>query len=98
MKKVFVKKKNLPAKKKEAKKKIIGSVTHYFDNIKVAIIKFSQPIGVGEMIGFEEKKPFLQKITSIQLEHKNIQKAPKGKEVGIKVKKPVSVGCKLIMG
>jgi len=43
------KKKTAKTKKKPQKKeKLIGKVTHYFDKIKVAAIRLSAPIKVGD--------------------------------------------------
>ena len=98
----------MPTKKKVAKKpaakkksivkpvvagKPIGIVTHFFTSIKVAIIKFKQPVKTGESIAIRgATTDFIQKIASIQYDHKPIAAAPKGKEVGIKVSKRVREG------
>ena len=92
-----VKKAARPAKKIGLKKvavvKPIGTVTHFFTAIKVAIVKFKQPVKVGATVAFRgATTDFKQKIVSMQYDHKEISAAPKGKEVGMKVGKRVREG------
>ena len=73
--------------------KPIGEVTHYFGGIQVAIVKFNKPIKKGEMIKFKgATTEFSQEIESMQYDHKDIESAKKGQEVGIKVKEKVREG------
>lgn len=77
-------------KAKGASPKPIGVVTHFYDRISVGIVKVKSPIKVGDTLHFMGKKgESKQAIHSMQLSHKPIEKAPKGKEVGIKLNKPV---------
>lgn len=77
----------------KAQGKPIGAVTHFYGNIKVAIIRFKKPVSVGETVAFRgNKTDFEHKIVSMQLDHVAIKKAPKGKQVGIKVSKRVREG------
>ena len=70
--------------------KPIGKITHYYDHIGVAIIKFNKAVKKGEMIAIRgSHTDFTQKIDSIQYDHKDISAAKKGQEVGIKVKEKV---------
>lgn len=86
-------------KKATKKKKIvkpIGVVTHYYGGIKVGIFKFNKPVKIGkelEIRGATTK--LVHKIISMQYNHKEIKNAPKGKQVGIKLKKRVRVGDKV---
>lgn len=67
-----------------------GKVTHYYDKIGVAVIEVKSPLAVGEEIKISgQDREFTQKIESIQVEHQQIQKAPKGKVIGLKVDQPV---------
>ena len=85
-------------KKKLAKKTVktqkpIGTVTHFYGNIKVAIIKFKLATKVGAHIAIRgTHTDFKQKIASMQYDHQAIKLAKKGKEVGIKVAKKVHEG------
>lgn len=70
--------------------KPIGQITHYFDKIGVAIVKFNRKVKVGEMIRFKgAHTDFAQKIESMQFNHADIASAEKGQEVGIKVKEKI---------
>ena len=76
-----------------AEEKPIGEVTHYFNNLGVAIVKFNKEVEVGETIHFKgATTDFTHKIESMQLEHEGIDKAKKGQEVGIKVGERVREG------
>ncbi len=95
-KKTSVKSKALKPKgsrSKEPKKKLAGKVTHYFNKIKVAVIKPAVPISLGNKIEFlGNKSNFSQKISSMQVDHVFVKKCKKGKLVGLKVQKRVRVG------
>lgn len=82
---------------KSKKEKKIGKVTHYFDKIKVAAIKLSDIICVGDTIHIVggENTDFTQKIVSMQFMGEKIKKAKKGKEVGIKIKDRAREGYKV---
>lgn len=78
------------------KRKPIGEVTHFFDKICVAVVKFNQGVAVGEEVCFEGPKgAFSQILNSMQYEHESIDKVKKGQEVGVKTKKPVREGHKV---
>ncbi len=76
----------------------IGTVTHYYGGIKVAIVKLSKPVKVGTAVRFlGATTDFAQQIQSLQFDHKDIASAPKGKEVGTKVKKRVREGDQVFL-
>lgn len=80
----------------EKNEKPIGEVTHYYNKIGVAIIKFYKTIPLGTKVKFQgQTTDFTQNITSIQLDHKELSEAPSGKEVGIKVNEKVREGDKI---
>lgn len=82
--------------KKDVQEKLVGRVSHYFDKIKVAAIKLAAPLKVGDEIRIEGGETSLkQSVASMQLEHEKVQKAGKGKDVGIKVKKKVHEGYRV---
>ena len=83
------------AKKKSAPKKPkpIGVVTHFYNEISVAIVKFNKKVPAGVALYFKgATTDFKDTAKSIQYDHKPIAAAPKGKEVGIKAKKRVREG------
>lgn len=95
-----VKKKTLKRKVMSApmRQKPVGVVTHYFSNIKVGIVKFKQPVKKGATVSFRgATTDFTQALDSMQYDYKAITVAPKGREVGIKVKKRVREGDELFL-
>lgn len=76
-----------------AKVKPIGVVTHFYNEIKVAIIKFKKPVKAGIKVNISGATTnFSQVLSSMQYDHKPIAVAPKGKEIGVKVGKRVREG------
>ncbi|MBU1323599.1 hypothetical protein KKE48_03465 [Patescibacteria group bacterium] len=70
--------------------KKIGTVIHFYDKILVAIVKLSAPLKINDSIKFKHgDKEFTQTVNSIELEHKKIDSAKKGAEIGLKVIQPV---------
>jgi len=73
--------------------KQIGKVTHYFGKISVAVVELSDELRVGEMIKIVgHGKEFTQTVSSMQIEHKNIDVAKAGQTIGLKVDQPVKEG------
>jgi len=79
---------------KKNKEKPIAKVLHYYDKIKVAVIKLSSELKVGDEIRIVggENTDFQQKVESIQIDYKPLKKAKKGQEVGLKFKKQAREG------
>jgi translation elongation factor EF-1alpha len=64
----------------------IGIVSNYYKNIGVAAVILEGTLAVGDTIHIKgHKTDFTQKLESMQIEHKNIEKAKEGDDVGIKV-------------
>lgn len=75
--------------------KEIGKVTHYFDKIGVAIIELSSDLKVGDTVTIGGKEEFEQEISSMQMDHKDVESAKKGDVVGVKVDKEAHEGAKV---
>ncbi|KKP31080.1 MAG: hypothetical protein UR22_C0030G0011 [Parcubacteria group bacterium GW2011_GWC2_32_10] len=77
--------------------KPIGLVTHYFSNIKVAVIKLKDNLKEAQEIRIVggEKTDFKQVVKSMQVDHKPVKLAKKGKSIGLKVKEHVREGYKV---
>lgn len=76
--------------------KLIGKIVHYFDHIQVAVITLTDKLKAGEtvrIIGGETD--FEQVVKSMEVEHKKIDKAKKGDEVGFKVSQKVRDGYRV---
>jgi len=71
--------------------KPIGKVVHYFDKIGVAVVQLEKGLKDGDTIRIAggESTDFTQEVKSMQVDHKEIKKAKKGDEVGMKVKEKV---------
>ncbi|OGC08224.1 hypothetical protein A2230_05690 [candidate division WOR-1 bacterium RIFOXYA2_FULL_36_21] len=82
--------------RKREKNSPLGSVTHYFDKINVAVVKLFAPLKVGDYVEFRKgEEHFNQIIESMQVDHKNILAARVKSEVGLKVIKEVKEGWEM---
>jgi len=71
----------------------VGKVTHYYDNIGVAILELEDTLKVGDRIKFEgHGADFEQEVTSLQVNHKQVEKASKGEMIGMKTDQKVREG------
>jgi putative protease len=76
----------MPKPKKTSPPKPIGTVTHFYGHLGVAIVKFSKPVSVGKRVRFKGATTDCEEaIQSMQYDHKPVESAKKGQEVGIKV-------------
>lgn len=81
---------------KKPKEKLIGRVAHYYDRIGVIALKLGDTLKVGDTLRIEGgTTSFLQKVQSMQIEHKPVQKAKKGDDVGIKVDQKAREGYRV---
>jgi putative protease len=66
--------------------KEIGKVIHWYDKIGVAVVKLSAALKKGETIKVKRgEEEFEEVVSSMQLEHKDIETAKKGSEVAVKL-------------
>jgi putative protease len=64
----------------------IGSITHFFSKINVAIVKLTLPLSVGDRILIKGPlTDFSQNVESIQIDRKDIQRAEGGQNIGLKL-------------
>ncbi len=80
------------------KKNQIGKILHYFDKIKVAVIKLENgDLKIGDEIEIvdQEGNALSQKVDSMQIEHAQIDIAKAGDEFGLKVEKAVKAKSKV---
>jgi len=70
----------------QAAEEQIGTITHFFSKISVGIIELTAPLRVGETIHIKgHTTDLVQQVTSMQVEHEQVQEAKAGDAVGIKV-------------
>ena len=63
----------------------VGHIVHFFSKISVAILELTAPLAVGDHILVKgPTTDFEQTVDSMQIEHKNIQKAEAGQSIGLK--------------
>jgi len=63
----------------------VGHVTHFFSKISVAVVELTAPLTVGDRILVKgPSTDFEQVVDSMQIEHKNIQRAEAGQSIGLK--------------
>ncbi|MCD6085390.1 hypothetical protein J7J41_00105 [bacterium] len=80
------------------KETLIGEITHYFTAIGVAIVKAKKNFKKGVRIHIKgATTDFYQDIYSMQLNHKDISKASKGQQIGMKVDQRVREGDKIYL-
>lgn len=71
----------------------VGTVTHFYNKIGVAVISLKASLSVGDKIKISgHDKEFIQDVTSLQNKHVQIKKAGKGDSIGLKVENPVKEG------
>ena len=64
----------------------VGKITHFFSKISVAVIELKKPLQVGDTIAIKgPTTDFEQPVDSMQIEHKDVQKAEAGQSIGLKV-------------
>ena len=74
----------------------IGKVSHYYSKAGVAVVELSGELNAGDDILIEGKDINIrQKVTSMQIEHKDVHKAAAGQSIGMKVDGRVIDGCKV---
>lgn len=75
------------------KGKQIGKITHYFDNIGVGVVALEGKLAKGDNIVISgHGKEFEQAVSSMQVEHDEVEKAKPGDDVGLKVDQEVKKG------
>ncbi|MBN2052362.1 hypothetical protein JW756_02565 [Candidatus Woesearchaeota archaeon] len=68
----------------------VGKVTHYFSKIGVAVIELKDTLKDGQTIHIKgATTDFTQTVSSMQIEHKEVQEAEGGQSIGMKVAEPV---------
>ena len=75
----------------------VGTVSHYYDKLQVAILDLDGTLSVGDKIKFVEggEDLFEQNVESIQIEHEKIESAKKGDIIGLKTVQAVKEGTEV---
>lgn len=72
----------------------IGKVIHYYDKIGVAVIGVEKgQVKVGDLLHFSHgNRDFYQNVSSLQVDHKQVEEIKPGEEAGMKVDSEVKQG------
>ncbi|UCF20554.1 MAG: translation elongation factor-like protein [Gemmatimonadota bacterium] len=69
---------------------LVGTITHYFAKPEVGVVKLTVEIKIGDTLHFHgHTTDFQQEITSMQVEHVDVETAAAGTEVAIRLKERV---------
>lgn len=76
--------------------KLIGTISHWFGNIKVAGIELTSKLAVGDRVHIlGHTTDFEQEIKSMQIMHQDVSEAGRGDDVGVKLSARARVGDKV---
>ena len=68
----------------------IGRVTHFFNHLNVAVLKLNDRLEIGERIHFlGHSTDFIEKVTSMEVNHHAVSAVEPGADVAVKVIEPV---------
>ncbi|MEW5921877.1 MAG: EF-Tu/IF-2/RF-3 family GTPase [Bacillota bacterium] len=71
----------------------VGKINNYFGKVSVAVVELSGTLKVGDRIKIKGSGTDLeQQVTSMQIDHNNIQEAKAGQLIGMKVDGKVKAG------
>ncbi|MFQ6086640.1 MAG: translation elongation factor-like protein [Candidatus Bathyarchaeia archaeon] len=64
----------------------VGRVSHFFSRISVAVVELKAPLAVGDRVLIKGSTTDLEQVVeSMQIEHKDVQRAEAGQSIGLKV-------------
>jgi hypothetical protein len=74
-------------------RKRIGTVTHYYSRIGVAVLELEAPLKMGDRLLFlGHTSEFSQPVGSMEIDHRKVQEVGAGAEVAVKVIRRVRRG------
>jgi translation elongation factor EF-1alpha len=72
---------------------LIGTVTHYYNRISVAVVDLSAELKVGDtVLILGHTTDFTQEVTSLEIEHQKVRSAGPSGEVAVKIDEEVRRG------
>jgi hypothetical protein len=75
----------------------IGRVTHFYNQISVAVLELEDELKIGDTVVFlGHTTDFTQEVTSMEIEHHKILSGGPGLEVALKVDEPVRKGDEVL--
>ena len=74
--------------------KQIGSVTHWYDKIGVAVVKLTGKLAKGARVKVKKgEEEFEDTVSSLQIDHKDVDSAKKGDDAAIKLSQKAKEGA-----
>lgn len=78
--------------------KKIGSVTHWYDKIGVAVVKLSDTLTVGDKIKIQKgDDAFEETVSSLQINHADAVSAKSGDDAAIKLSRRAKEGADVLL-
>ncbi len=78
--------------------KKIGTVTHWYDKIGVAVVKLTGPLSKGDKIKVKKgDEEFEDTVSSLQIDHKDVDSAKKGADAAIKISHKAKEGAEVFL-
>ena len=78
---------------RSSNKILVGKVDQFFDKIGVAAITLTSGLKVGDIIEIgNDEDAVRQRISSMQIEHEDVNEASDGSSIGVKLKYKVTAG------
>lgn len=72
---------------------MVGKVTHYYNRIGVAVLTVNDQLKLGDVVHILGRTTdFVQRVTSMEIEHRKVTSVTAGMEVALKVEEPVRKG------
>ncbi|OGH88648.1 MAG: hypothetical protein A3J93_00955 [Candidatus Magasanikbacteria bacterium RIFOXYC2_FULL_42_28] len=83
-------------KRKSKVEQAVGKVVHFFDRLNVAVVRLSGTLAVGDKIKVKRgEDEFTDVVTSIQVNHVNVENGGKGDEVAILLSRATKDGARI---
>ena len=80
------------------KGKQIGTVSHWYDKIGVAVIKLTAPLSKGDKIKIKKvDEEFEEIVSSLQVDHADAASAKKGAEAAVKLSRRAKEGSSVYL-
>ena len=74
--------------------KEVGKISHYYDKAGVAVVDLKGTLKAGDSIKIKKgDHEFEQTVDSMQIEHKQVEKAKAGETIGLKVVEETDEGA-----
>ncbi len=81
-----------------AKEKQVGTVTHWYDKLGVAVVKLSGKLSKGDRIKVKKgEEEFEDIVASLQIDHKDVASAKKGDDAAVKLSKHAKEGAAVLL-